>query len=379
MSNKGKNDTKYEFKGKVVRNVYNSNNFKVYALDVDMEKYSFLKRTKYGNVSICGDMQELTEGIEYNIVATKENTKHGVSYRVANISRDMPATPDDTIAFLLEVLTEKQANTLYDEYPDIIDRVMSGNVDDIDFDKLHGIGKSTFDVIQRKIIDNFKLIELIGEFKGLLSLSMLRRIYDKYPSVEKLKFELLMNPYTTLTRVSGVGFKTADSIIKDLQSEGIIDFGFDIMTSVDRCLSCIVYLLTENEKEGNTKANLADIRSQCYKMVPSCAGHFAEAVKNSMIYYDKKSMDIALARTHDEEVYIADTIAFANADNGDKWDFDVSKYRNVEGFELTDEQMNAVQNVCDNKVSILNGAGGTGKSFCTQAIINMLEDLVVVF
>ena len=36
--------------------------------------------------------------------------------------------------------------------------------------------------------------------------------------------------------------------------------------------------------------------------------------------------------------------------------------------------MGAVANVCKYPISILNGAGGTGKSFSTQAVINMLKD-----
>ena len=55
-------------------------------------------------------------------------------------------------------------------------------------------------------------------------------------------------------------------------------------------------------------------------------------------------------------------------------DYNVEKYRAVDGIALSDEQMQAVSNVCNYNISILNGAAGTGKSFSTQAIIKMLED-----
>ena len=57
-----------------------------------------------------------------------------------------------------------------------------------------------------------------------------------------------------------------------------------------------------------------------------------------------------------------------------KWDFDYKKYHLVNGCELSDEQLEIVKNICDYNVCILNGAGGTGKSFSTQAVINMLKD-----
>lgn len=370
MSN---NNTRYEFKGMVERCIYNSDDFKVYALDVDAKKYPLLKKNKYGNVGINGDMPELAIGVGYSIIATEETGKYGVSYRVVNIARNAPTTAEDTIAFLEEILTSNQACTLYENYPDIVDRVMNNNLNDIDLSKLHGIGESAFEKIKNKIIENFKLVELISEFKGLLSLSMLRRIYDKYSSVDVLKKHLRKEPYTTLTKISGVGFKTADSIIIDMQCEGVIDFGFDIKTSLDRCLACITYLLQENENEGHTKANLVEIRKQCYQLVPECADHFPEAIKNDDIYYDKDALDIALYKTYAIEKYIAETIVNA-LEIKDKWDFDIEKYRNIGEFELSDEQMQAIQNVCDYKISILNGAGGSGKTQTTLAIINMLED-----
>ena len=56
------------------------------------------------------------------------------------------------------------------------------------------------------------------------------------------------------------------------------------------------------------------------------------------------------------------------------WNYDVEKYRNVNGAILSDEQIQAVTNLCIYPISILNGAGGTGKSFSTQAVIKMLKD-----
>ena len=252
--------------------------------------------------------------------------------------------------------------------------VVNGEADKVDISKLKGIGEKSFEKIKSRIIENFKLVDLVSEFNGAISLNMIRRIYNKYPDIDVLKAKLITEPYTTLTRVSGVGYKTADSIILDLQKEGIVDFGYDVKTSKDRCLACIVYLLKDNEDDGNTKMNLADLRKQCFDMVPSCAEHFVEAIHDNSIYYDKNSMAIALADTFNKERYIAHTIVENIVNTNNAWDFDIDKYRNVGEFELSDEQMCAVKNLCKYNISILNGAGGTGKSFSTQAVINMLDD-----
>lgn len=363
-----------EFKGTVVKCVYSSPNFKTYALDVDDVSYPNIQHNKFDNVSLIGDLSDLVIGIEYDVVATEEQTKYGISYRAVNVRRDMPTRRSDIKAFLQEILTIKQAEVLYENYPDIIDIVIEGKDDIVDVNKLHGIGEKTFERIKEKIIENFKLVDLVAEFKGAISLSMIKRIYDKYNDVDVLMERLKDAPYATLTRVSGVGYKIADSIILNLQKEGVIDFGYDVKTSKDRCLACIIYLLKENEDEGNTKMNLADLRKQCYDMVPSCADHFVNAIQDSTIYYDKSTMAIALSSTFNKEKYIAYTIMnnIFNQDNA--WNFDVEKYSKVGEFELSYEQMKAVENLCKYNISILNGAGGTGKSFSTQAVINMLDD-----
>jgi exodeoxyribonuclease V alpha subunit len=263
---------------------------------------------------------------------------------------------------------------LVENYPNIIQKVKDNDLDDIDLSKLKGIGEKTFAVIKDKIIMNFALMDLVIEFKNILSMSIIKKIYDEYSSIDKLKEKLKSQPYTALTRISRIGFKTADSIVLQLQKENIIDFGYDVKTSPDRCLSCMLYILEENENEGHTNMNLADLRQQCLKIVPACADHFVNVIKDDNIYYNKNDMTVALRKTYETEKYIADTI-LANIHNTNNiWDFDVEKYRKVGEFELSDEQMQILEVICKNNIAILNGFAGAGKTYSTKGVINMLKD-----
>lgn len=363
------------FKGTIIRNVFDSQSFKIYAVNVDKHQYPNVKFNKFKNASICGELPELTEGVEYEVAAIEELTpKYGYSYRVKHIKRDVPANEYDSYVFLCEVLSESQAKALLDAYPDIIQRIINGNADSIDLSKIYGVGEKRFEVIKNKVIENFKLVDLVSEFKGVLSLSIIRKIYEEYSSIDVLRDKLKSEPYTSLTRISGIGFKTADSIIMELQKENIVDFGYDVKTSQDRCLSCVMYLLQENENEGNTKMNLADLRRACIQLVPACSDHFTDVIKSSDIYYNKDTMDIAIAKTHSVETKIAKTIVDNLVNENNIWDFDVEKYRNVGEFELSDDQIMTLHNVCKNNICILNGFAGSGKSASTKALINMLED-----
>ena len=367
-------EKKYTFKGVIVRCTYNTPDFKIYAIDVSEKDYPEIKHNKYNNVSILGELAELTLGVEYEITAEEQTNKYGTSYKVINIRRDIPTTVEGTYLFLSEILTENQAKVLVENHPDIIQKVKNNDLADIDLSKLKGIGEKTFEKIKDKIITNFALMELVIEFKNVLSMSIIKKIYDEYSSIEKLKEKLKTNPYTTLTRISRIGFKTADSIILQLQKEGIIDFGCDVKTSPDRCLSCMLYLLEENENEGHTKMNLADLRQQCLKLVPACAEHFVDVVKDDDIYYNKETMDVSLRKTYETEEYIANTILSNLQNPNNVWDFDTQNYRKVGEFELSDEQMQILDVICKNNIAILNGFAGAGKTASTQGIINMLKD-----
>jgi len=377
-------DNEVKFVGSVVKCIFQSDDYRIYALDVDKEKYPNIKFSKYKNASICGELPELSEGISYEVTAIEQQGKYGYSYKVLNIRQDILRNSYDMYLFLQEILTPNQAEQLWQHYPDIVDRVKENRLNDIDLNKLKGIGEYTFKKIVDRIIDNYCLSDLVIEFQGYFTLPMIKKLYQKYSSVDLLKQKLSEEPYLCLTSISGVGFKTADALLLDLEKlskdnvesgkQPIIEFDGDLRTSSQRCLACLVFLLQENENNGHTKMNLADLHSQCIKLVPACVDHFTEVIKHKWIYYNKDTLDVALKRTYETEKYISKVVISALQADQIVWNFDVEKYRSIDGMILTDEQMNAIKNVCKYNISILNGFGGSGKTSSTQAIIKMLEE-----
>ena len=363
-----KEEKRHQFTGKVINCIYNSEDFKIYAFDVDEEKFPEIKQNSYRNTSVLGQLPNLTIGNEYEIIATEYESKYGIGYKVINIKRSNVNNYYDMRIFLSEILTDNQVKVLWEHYPDIVQRVRENRVDDIDLSKLKGIKEYTFNLIKQKIIDNFCLADLVVEFQGHLSMSIIKKLYDKYSSIEVLKEKLQINPYKCLCGLAGVGFKTADSILLAIEKASnenvakgkpsIIDFHGELVSSPERCLACLLYLLSENESEGHTKMNLANLRSECIKIVPACVKHFGDVIKSKEIYYNKETMDVSLRKTYDTEKYIADTI-LNNVDNKNNvWNFDTSKYRALNGFQLSDEQMKIIDLVCKNQISILNGSAG---------------------
>ena len=202
-----------EFIGRVIRQTYSSENYKMYAVDVDRDKYPDIKFTVYGNAIIGGNLHSLTCDAEYYIKAEEKHGSKGYKYEVQNIRKTDLKNENDVYIFLQEILTFNQASELYKHYPNIVDLVVSGRSDEVDLNKLHGIKQYTFNIIKDKIIENYALFDLIAEFKGVMTISMMKRLYDKYPSIEKIRIEMRNHPYKCLCGLSRVGFKTADALL----------------------------------------------------------------------------------------------------------------------------------------------------------------------
>lgn len=344
-------------------------------MNVDTNLYETIKLNQYGNVSIMGNLADLDYNVPYKITGIETKGKYGITYKVISCNRNKPASSEETHLFLKTILTKRQADALYVEYPNIIDMVL--NDEPIDLSVVKGIGEKSFKRIRDKIIADFKLIGLINEFKGMLSITVLRKLYEKYPSIEVVRKKVLDDPYTFLCDLSGIGFKTADGMLLNFQKNETIDFGYDLKVSKQRCVSCITYLLKENENNGSTKLELATLLKQVKEITPECSEHLVECVKDEKFYYhvDESSVPyISIRDTYETEKYIYDRI-MESMNCSEVYDCNYKKYAKIGDSILTETQQGALKNLCENQFSILVGYSGTGKSFSVQAIINILQDL----
>ena len=346
-------------------------------------EYPDIQVSKYGTATIKGNVQELNLGVEYTVKAKEISDKYGVGYEVINIKREKPTTLDATRNFLYEILTPNQTDTLLEAYPDIVDRIMNNRLDDIDLNKTKGIKDYTFNVIKQKVIENFKLADLVEEFRGLFSLSIIKKLYDKYPSVEKIKEVIRTEPYECLCRLSGIGFKTADGMLLALEKESkqckesgknpILFFGFDLKPSYQRAKACVDYILNENETNGNTYVKVGDLKKQFEILVPEAIANLPVILKgDNDVIFDRESLSVCRKETYETEKYIAEKIKEGLSINT-KWDCDCSQFRRLEGFDLTPDQCKTSEYMCIYNIVMLVGYGGAGKSSSTQAFVNLLK------
>ena len=346
-------------------------------------EYPQIQIGKYGTCTIKGNVQELNLGVEYTVKAKEISDKYGVGYEVINIKREKPTTLAATRNFLYEILTPNQTDTLLEAYPDIVDRIINNRLDDVDLNKTKGIKDYTFNVIKQKVIENFKLADLVEEFRGLFSLSIIKKLYDKYPSVEKIKEVIRTEPYECLCRLSGIGFKTADGMLLTLEKESkqckengknpILFFGFDLKPSYQRAKACVDYILNENETNGNTYVKVGELKKQFEILVPEAIANLPLILKgDNDVIFDRESLSVCRKETYETEKYIAEKIKEGLSINT-KWDCDCSKFRSLDGFDLTLDQCKTSEYMCIYNIVMLVGYGGAGKSSSTQAFVNLLK------
>ena len=373
MSEENK-DNILEFICEINREVFSSEDYKIYGVDVDINTYKGIELNKYGNATIVGNFHTLTEGVEYSVKAKESNSKYGKQYEVFNIKREKPTSKAATEQFLREVITENQANTLLEVYPDIVNKVVSNDLDDIDLELTKGIKEKTFDKIKEKIIENFALVEVVEKYGGYgLSMSMLKKLYKEYASIERLEKALQNDPYKSLCKISGIGFKKADGIILSIPSEMMGKSG-DIKSSKERMLSAMHYILEENEKDGNTKMSILDFRKECTELTPQAIEHFVDLVKEDRhFYFNAKDKIIASKYAYETEKYIASKLKLM-LKNNIKYKFNYNVYQDDGDIKLTGEQLGALKNLCEYNVSLLAGFAGSGKTSTVKAILNMLDD-----
>ena len=372
-----------KFKATVNRKMFdNGKDYKIYSMNVNTNIYkNIIVNKQYGTISLVGNIPDLIPEREYEITATVTNSKkYGINYKMKTICRPKPTDIDSSYEFLKEILSEKQAKVLLDVYPDIVDKIINNDLDDIDLNKTKGIKQATFDKIKEKVVENFTLIDFVKEFGGLLDMGVCKKLYTTYGSLSTVRKMLKQHPYKCLCNLSRVGFKTADSILLKLEENSKdnkdgFKFNFELKGSKERLKACLDFIMQENESNGNTKMKIEEARKECGKLVPECVGLFVELIKSESdtIHVDNETKSISSKIAYNTEMYIKDFIKEMLKNKVAPMMTNYEAFRNVEGFNMTDDQLNTSKMMCENSIGILTGGGGSGKSFSVKGFLNLLD------
>lgn len=346
------------------------NGFGVYACSSRSPDIEYNK--KYDNFILNGEMPELVLGKTYRmVVELKYHKKHGKGYEFQYMKHNKATTTHDQHDFLRSILSESQCEPLIEAHPseDIIQMIRDNT---LDYSKIKGIGDKTYQKIKDKITENIDIQEALVELtKYGVTYTIIKKLLARYNNSPDLVIQKVKNnPYILCEEVNGLGFKKVDVYA--------LKMGID-PDSPYRILSAVEYIIKEEESNGHCWIRLdyaVEKTSELTSQPEDEIIEFLNGSKPKTLYMD--DLRIGSIKIYKEEKEIANKL---NQLIHSKSKFHVSnvdsKIKAIEekqGFEFTDEQLNAIKESIDHNVLIVSGKAGVGKSVLLRGIINVLNN-----
>lgn len=362
-------------KAKVIKETFRNGDYRIISW-MPMQTYEDIQLSPYMSFSTKGETPFInTDGnkeYELELELIKHDAKWGDSFRIIDVPsmRLEELNDENELKILKEITTESQANYIHDAYPNFIRLILNGEEDKIDLNKIYNVAEYRFNAYKREINTKYKYFGLVQNLKEYrVDISDCKKLYDKYEEEFKIQRAIKENPYYVLTEVLERSFNKSDKLILDLFP--------DLIDSRIRCEALMLDILKRNEADSNTRLNgnfLWQICKEDYNAPDEWAYVIKDIAKNSdLIYYDEKSKDLSIMNTYIGESLISNFIKNKLA-NSNELDIDWNNYKIVDGFELTNDQLKALENACRYNFSLLIGYSGTGKTSSLKGLITMLED-----
>lgn len=354
----------------ITRKVYDSGDgYRVYSCQpVEAEKTTELELNKYGDFTLSINQTTFAVGNTVHVCVEKDElSKYPGSYKFVSYYNQIGAdiSPETAKQIMCNFMTESQAISIIDAYPDFIRLILDDKTDEIDIKKIYGVGKHRLALYQRKIKEHCKEIAY-APICYKWNIKDIRLVSGRFGSPQEFESAVNSAPYATLIDKCECSFTEADKTILKNNRE--------LRSSEERCLYACLHELKQNELNGSTIMSAAELAHIIFDKYNACYDKLVDVVKRSgKIHYDDVCKSVARESTYQSERAIAQ-ILLEKIKKPSKLYIELDKYREIDGITLTDEQLSAVDMVANNSVCMLNGYSGSGKSTSTKAIIRMLED-----
>lgn len=324
---------------------------------------------------LAGNMQQLYVGSEYEVVATLEyNNKYkNYQYKPKSIVSVVPKTEEQQRQFLESIITQRQANILLEQYPNIVQDIINGT-DNVDLSILKGIGDYTYNSIKEKVLNNYVISDILVMLQPLgVTFNKIKKLISNEPNPSLLKEKLIDNPYIML-EIRGFGFKTVDQLALKINP--------DIRISAKRVYAFLKYYLEElGNNSGHTWIDIGHIESAIRDNLIECTDVYKTIIENekkheSILHVENNK--IGLKQYFEKEEAIFEIVKELNEYDPlkiseNEIEAGISKSESDQGFFLTDEQRAVVESSIKNNVVIITGSAGTGKTSISRAILNIYK------
>ena len=355
---------KFNVKAKVIREVFHNGDFRILAI-LPLEKTD-LELNRYGNCTITGELGYLDVDKEYTFVLCEgKASKYGMSYNVLDVpSMKLKDLKDMTYEEKYEILrdctsSDRIATNILEAYPNYIELVVENGDEIIDTSKIVGVGRVYNKAYTRTLVSKFKYYTLCHNEKLKpyeITIKEAKDLYNVHMKTEDIIKAFKENPYYELIEICGRSLSRTDKMLRTIRPE--------LIDSTQRTEALLMEILKRNEYDGNTRLNGSvlfsvvkndDDYASFINLIPKLKD---VAVESELIYFDDKSCDLSLMSTYIAECNINSFVREKIKESPIIDDSLIEKYRNLDGSELSDEQLNAVRNFNKYSFTLLTGSAG---------------------
>ena len=331
--------------------------------------------TKQEDITIIGTLASLQVGEMLRIKGEFEtHSKFGQQFRVVSFEYRR-ATGIAEIEYMLgsgliDNVGKKRAADIVNHFKEKTIEILDSDPERIK--EVPGIGKKIGDKIVASWKKQYAMRDLMLFLQPYgISLNFVYRIFQKYQ--EEAKAYISENPYRLIEDMRGVGFKKADAIAQNI--------GYD-KESYRRIKAATIHTLHEAESSGDCYLEKAELikRTALLTAVDEEKVLFSlDHLKNEALIVDDKEA-IYLSTTYEKECNLAKNIVEMISGNSPSlmkekhvrsW---VSRKCKIRGIEMNEEQSNAVVISQKEKIMILTGGPGTGKTTTLKLIIDLFYE-----
>lgn len=327
--------------------------------------------------TLAGNMQFLHIGNEYHVKAILDYNKkyNSYQYKPQVITATVPKSEEQQKKFLESIITPRQANTLIEKYPNIVEDIVNGN-DKVDIEQLKGIGQRTYNLIKEKVLENYVISDILVLLQPLgITYNTIKKLLTEEPNPVLLKQKLLENPYI-MTKLRGFGFKRVDGLALKLNP--------DLKVSKQRTMAFLNYHFIEiGNSFGHTWITLNALENSVRDNINECMSIYENIIQTEKKYplffhidgeriglkeyFDKEIDTLNILKEIDKKYKVLE-IKDENIENG------IAKAEKEQGFKLTEEQREVSIEATKNNLSLISGKAGTGKSTILRTLLSIYSD-----
>jgi exodeoxyribonuclease V alpha subunit len=343
-----------------------------------------------GTMTAVGHLPEVSPGTTLILIGEwKTHAAYGPQFKVQQCEVSLPATVKGIEAYLGSSMIDGVGPQIAKA---IVDKFGADTLDVLDqkpekLEAVEGVGPKRAASIAESwnVQKDIRTMMMFLQGHGL-STNLALKIHKEYG--EEAPAILQEDPYRLARDIHGVGFKTADDVAQKLGLP---------TDSPSRIQARLLYTLEEETGLGHTYACRDSLIEQASNVLglpmQDIAPQLAALVESEDVVREpipQDDCDWAPDSAHDAiyslalhhcETSVAERITSIVAkppvrfqDNTQTdWDVLLARAERDTGVRLSGEQRHAVETALANKITVLTGGPGTGKTVTVQSIIKLLE------